>query len=222
MNQARKETQDFILEYIDKIMPGSPNTQMWVDTFDRMSDTDFEAFIDRLESGEEIISIYMSNHGEHRIDVQRNIEIAAELGFEFYEHLILTDPSTGVTFKTPLKYPVLMLPGRRQIQMLTEKFSVPETNRVTDDLTDQPTGDSKSSSISFNELQILYGQGQINSILELIKFRGGDTKAFNYMNREIIATGEFSQESIPANATKVKANEVLSTKLTAMHLRNDL
>lgn len=218
----RKAATALILKYIDKILPGSPNTAIYKKRLEAMSDKEFDAFMTRLESGEEVLSIVMPNLDEHKISVENNLKIAEELGHNFFERLWLTDPLTGKTYLTPVKYLVIDLPLRRQVQMLQKKSSVPEDNRHVDELSGQVTGVSKGSKISFPELQVLFAQGLDSTITELIKFRGGDAKAFNAMNRSILETGGASLEALSRVPTKVKSVVTLSTLLKAMHLDNNL
>ncbi len=218
----RKAATEFILKYIEKLLPGSENTAVYEKTLNEMSDSEFKRFIDDLESGETTLSLVCPNLGKQKLSVKRNLALGKELGLEFFQRLWLTNHVTGVTYLTPLKYLVVDLPVRRQAQLLVKKISIPEDNRHVDDLTGQATGASKGSKLSFPELQMLHAQGMDASIEELIKFRGGDARAFNAMNRQIIETGDVSLDSIRGAGTKVKATDTLSTYLTAMHIGNNL
>lgn len=211
-----------ILKYMEKILPGSPNTKMYKDLLEAMSDKEFDRYMAALESGDETLYAEVPNLSGINIDVQRNIEIARELGHEFFEYLWLTDPTTGETYKTPVKYLVVDLPLRRQVQLLVKKVSIPEDNNHIDELSGQPTGTSKGSKLSFPEIQVLFAQGLESTIVEMIKFRGGDEKAFNAMNRSILENGGVSMDSIERVPTKVKSVTTLSTLLKAMHLDNTL
>jgi hypothetical protein len=218
----RKAATDMILRYIDKILPGSPNTEFYRTSLAAMSDKAFGAFIDRLDSGEETLTINVPNLGKYKLDLQRNLAIAKELGHEFFEHLLLTDPTTGQLYQTPVKYLVIDLPLRRQVQLLESKSTIPENNKHIDELSGQSTGPSKGSKISFPELQVLFAQGLDSTITELIKFRGGDSKAFNAMNRSIIDTGTVNLEYLSQFGTKVKSVTTLSVLLKTIHLDNTL
>lgn len=218
----RKAATDMILRYIDKILPGSPNTEFYRTSLAAMSDKQFGDFINRLDSGEETLTINVPNLGKYKLDLQRNLAIAKELGHEFFEHLLLTDPTTGQLYQTPVKYLVIDLPLRRQVQLLESKSTIPENNKHIDELSGQSTGPSKGSKISFPELQVLFAQGLDSTITELIKFRGGDSKAFNAMNRSIIDTGTVNLEYLSQFGTKVKSVTTLSVLLKTIHLDNTL
>lgn len=218
----RKAATEFILKYIEKLLPGSPNKQRYEELFATMSDKQFDSYMKQLKSGEINLSIISPNLTNDRLDLKRNLKIAEELNHEFFQKLVLTDPTTGMTYLTPVKYMVVDLPVRRQVQLLQKKVTIPENNKHVDELSGQSTGASKGSKISFPELQVLFAQNLESTITELIKFRGGDTKGFNAMNRSIYETGGVSIEHLAQTGTKVKSVTTLSTLLKAMHLDNTL
>jgi len=219
----RKAATAELLRLIDKLLPGSPNAKLYQARLARLTDQQFDAYMQRLKSGEEVLSLIAPNLDENRLSVERNLKIAKELGHEFFQQLDLTDATTGVVYRTPLKYLVIDLPLRRQQQLLIKKIAIPSDNRHVDDLTGQPRGESKGSSLSFPELQVLSAQGMDRAIEELIKFRGGDTRAFQAMTKAIVNTGGVSQDAVKAQGrTLVRSTETLAILLKAMHLDNNL
>jgi len=222
MSGNRKSAEELILKYIDKLLPGSENTQIYKDLFASMDDEQFEQFIVSLETGKSRLAIIAPNFSSNPLSVDRNIEIAKELGHEFFEQVWMEDPNGGPNYLSTEKYLVVDLPLRRQAQLLIKKISIPDDNRSIDHLTGQPTGNSKGSKISYPELQILAAHQLDNTITELIKYRGGDLNGFNAMNDSISRTGGVSLNSLDTLGSKVKSTQTLSTYLTAMHLRNTL
>lgn len=222
MSNRKLATQE-LLYFIDRIVPGSPNRQIYETRLKAMSDAEFEAFMTRLEREEQTLALFVANLSEHQVSIERNLEVAKELGHEFWQHLYLTDPETSQVVKTPVKHLVMHLPLRRQVQTLESKSSIPENNQVVDERSGQPTGPSKGARMSYPELQVNAAKGLDNMVLELIKFRGGDVKAYNAMNRSILDTGDASLEEISARVpSKVKATQTLSVLLKAMHIQNNL
>lgn len=218
----RKAATAMILKYIEKILPGSPNTAFYAKRLAEMTEREFGQFMQNLEDGSEILTIKTPNLAKEKLSLDRNLAIAKELGHNFFQHLILTDPTTGEVYRTPVKYLVIDVPLRRQVQLLQSKATIPENNKHIDELSGQSTGPSKGSKISFPELQVLFAQGLDATITELIKFRGGDAKAFNAMNRAIIENGGVSIEYLAQFNTKVKSVTTLSTLLKTIHLDNTL
>jgi hypothetical protein len=215
----RKAAEAALLKWIDALLPGSPNKKIYEDRLAKMSDKDFEAFIGRLESEEEVLSLIAPNLDDFKLTVANNLKVAERIGHNFFERLWLTDHITGKTYLTPVPYLVIDLPLRRQQQMLVKKISIPEDNKHVDELSGQPTGPSKGARISFPELQVLFAQNMDKSLTELIKLRGGDEKAFRAMNAKVIETGGVSVDQIASAGTKVKSTQTLGTLLRAMHLR---
>lgn len=217
----RKAAENFILKYIDKLLPGSQNTTIYKDLFKSMSDQDFDEFMTKIETNQIRLAIIVPNFGKESLNVERNFSIAKELGHNFFQRLWI-----GIDeykkYLTPIPYLVVDLPLRRQAQLLVKKISIPEDNNSVDDLTGQPTGKSKGSKISYPELQVLAAMGYDNSISELIKYRGGDTKGFHAMNTVISRTGKVSLKQIEPYAGGVESTRTLYSILTGMHLKNNV
>lgn len=220
---SRKQTEKEALHFIDMFLPGSPNRQLLADSFKRMDDEEFARWIDNLENGTEYVTLYAPNLADVSLSIERNYGIAEALGFELFQQLKLTDQSTGQVYLTPNKHLIGMLPLRRQVQMLAKKMSIPGSNHVVDERSGQASGDSKGSRLSGPEIQVSLSKGLETSVIELVKFRGGDAEAYNQMNRQILETGEASLNSIMAESSSiVKSNKTLSIYLSTMMLRNNL
>ena len=221
MSNRKAATQE-CLKWIGEMVPGGQAVKDMEVALNSLSDEAFARFIDRLESGEEIISIAIPNLGPDKLEMERLLALGEKLEHEFFEQLWLTDAKTGVTYLTPEKYLVIDLPLRRQQQMLAKKISIPDNNRHVDELSGQVTGDSHGASLSLPELQLLRSQGLDRPILELIKPRGGDNKAYRFISRQIIETGSASLDSVMNLGTRPKSTETMSNLLRGMHLQNNL
>lgn len=225
MNAQRRDATAEILYFINRFVDDDGrNRQLYKNRLDAMTDDEFEHFIVGLEGEDEILALFVPNNDQGTsLDIERNYAIADELQYPLFQHLYLTDPDTGQVSKTPVKHLVVDLPQRRQAQMLYKKMSIPENNHVVDERSGQATGPSKGARMSYPELQITAGKGLDKSILELIKFRGGDVRAYTAMTRQIHESGEASTDSIREfQPSKVKATTTLATYLKAMHLSNNL
>lgn len=218
----RKAATAECLKWIEKMVPGGQAVKDMETVLNSLTDEQFDEYMQKLDSEEEILSIAIPNLGKDRIDLERMLDLLVELGYEPFQQLWLTDAKTGVTYLTPEKYLVVDLPLRRQQQMLSKKISIPENNRHVDELTGQVTGDSAGASLSLPELQLLRSQGLDRPILEMIKVRGGDQRAFRAINRQIIETGGASLDSVLGAGTRVKSTETLSTLLKGMHIANNV
>jgi hypothetical protein len=218
----RQATEAFVLKYIEKLMPGSENTQLYQDLFASMDDEQFDQFIQALEKEETTLAVIAPNFGKVKLTVENNLALAQELGHNFFERLWIKPDDNSPAFLTPKEYLVMDLPLRRQAQVLVKKISIPEDNQSVDDLTGQPSGKSEAAKISYPETQVLAALNLDKTLNELLKYRGGDTQGFNAMNDSFARTGGASQEAIKHLAGGVKSTQTLHTILLAMHLSNTL
>ena len=219
----RKEAEKIIIDMVEAILPGGGNKEVYENFFAKMSDKDFDSWMEDLNSERERPFIYVPNLGKVKISTERNFAIAKKIGHNFFERIWIDekDPNRP-KYLTNVPYIVLELPVRRQSQLLVKKISVPENIKSIDQLSGQAAGDSRSARISYPELQFLMGMNLPNSLLEFMKFRGGDKGGFNAMNRTISADGTVTLRSINHLSTGVESTKTLSAYLTAMHLRNTL
>lgn len=211
-----------ILEYVEKLLPGSENTAIYNDLFASMDDDLFDLFMKKLESGEARLAVIAPNLDEPKLEIERNFKIADELGHQFFERIWIDSGTEVPPYLSPIPYLVVDLPLRRQAQLLVKKISIPEDNKSIDDFTGQPTGKSKGSKISYPETQIMSALSLDANLTELLKYRGGDVKGFDAMNNAISKTGGVSLQAIAALGTKVKSTQTLSIFLSCMHLDNTL
>ena len=211
----------FILKYIDKIAPGGENKKIYEDLFSKMSDTDFDQFMKDLSTEEKFLPVVYPNLGNVKITVKNNLEIAKELGHNFFSRLWIGSHDEAPDYLTPIPYLVVDLPLRRVSQSLIKKVKVPQDNKTIDTLTGQPTGDgrSKGSRISFPELQVLSAMGLDACTVELMKYRGGDQRGFRAMNTMIARQGVANLDTLAHYASGVESTKTLKTYLLCMHLK---
>lgn len=221
MNNREVATNE-LLKFIDGFTVGNENAELYKKRLDAMSDKEFDAFMGRLEREEEVLSLYIPTGSNSGFSYERLNALADTIGYEFFQHLYLTDAATGQTYRTPNKHLVLSLPVRRQVQMLSKKANNPENNAIVDERSGQPANESKGASVSLAELQILAARGLDDSIKELIKVRGGDTKAYQSIEREISEFGEGNLARVDELNSKPESVNTLSAYLTAAGLSNRL
>jgi len=220
----RKAAEAVVLTWIAKIVPGDKfNVDMYKQMFASMSDKEFEVWIRELEANDgEGLSYQMPNMGEKALSVERNLALAKEMGHDFFEHLWIVNPASGVRYKTPEKYMILDLPIRRQAQLLVKKISIPSDNKSIDNLSGQPTGNSKGAKISYPEVQVMQALGLSKALVEFMKYRGGDLEGFNAMNNSISNTGGVRLDALDQLGTETTSTVTLKTVLTGMHLKSTL
>lgn len=219
----RKAFIDSLLKDFDSILPGHGNDKFYRDYLEGLSNAQFEQLVSAIESDEVILPLFAPNLGKAKLNIERNLSLGKKWGHEFFQQLWLTDPQDpSTTYLTPKKYLIIDLPMRRQAQTLSKKMSVPMDDTHMDDLTGQVTGDSKGSSVSFPELQMLYAHGLESTIVELIKVRGGDNEAYRQFDKAIVDTGAATLSEVTGGNTRVKSVKTLSALLKGAHLGNNL
>ena len=182
MASNRKAAEDFIIEMINKILPDGTNATIYRDLFASMDDKKFDDFMASIESGNSRLAIITPNLAKEKLTVERNLELAKELGHNFFERIWMDSGDDTPRYLTTMPYLIVDLPLRRQAQLLVKKISIPEDNKSIDDFTGQPTGKSKGSKISYPETQILAALNLEQTLTELLKFRGGDSGAFCHIH----------------------------------------
>ena len=221
MAKSRKECIDFAASIVEGMLPGTPNAELTRQRFEAMSDEEFRETMIKFQKGEDILYLIAPNGAKVKLNTQRNIELGKKIGHDFFQRVWFTNPD-GSKYLSNDKYMIVRLPLRIQSQLISKKISIAKHNNTIDDLTGQPTGDSKGSKISYPEVQAMAALGLDNTLIELMKLRGGDRGAFNSMNTLIARNGEVSIKSVLPYSTGVKSTDTLYTYLTSMHLQNTL
>ena len=220
-NEALKqELIDYLCDVLDTVEPEGQNSARYRSFLENMSVEEFDTFIKHLENNDTQIHMYMPN--VKTVMKQENINKAAEkVGVLLQEKIWITDAVTGKKYLTPNEYVVLQLPIRRVSQFLLHKMSVPESDKKIDILTGQVTSSDRSSSITQVEIQSLFARDMKDTLIELVKIRGGDVNAYADFKQQISETGEASLENMEANST-ARSVVIASTLLKGMMIGNNL
>jgi hypothetical protein len=78
----------------------------------------------------------------------------------------------------------------------------------------------QASSLSQVEVQTLYARGLTNSILELIKYRGGDLTAMSDYKRELEEQGQTSVAKDTGSI--VRSAVILDVLLSGVHIESNI
>lgn len=219
---SREKATAFILEIVELLVPGTPNTELVSKRLKRLTDEEFGQLLDLFEKGDDYIQIILPPSMTNKLTMENIEATAGRVGVKLFQRLWLTDQTTGLVSLTPKPALMMVMPDRRQSQTRLKKSSNAHDNTHIDELTGQPTGDSKASSISNPQMLILLSRALNNSMEEFAKVRGGDNKAFNYSNKIIHERGSVTLEEIRSLGTRAKSNDTLSAYWTAQHLGNNL
>lgn len=217
----RKKAEAAIFEFVRDLDPSGYNTEMYKRIFKDMDDKVFDVYMQGLRDKTKALIIHKPLY-KSKITLDNNFRVAKKYGLSFFEKLNFTNNPDEPDYQTPIEFMVLDMPYRRQSQTLIKKISVPDNNRVIDQLTYQPTGASKGSKVSYPELQVLIGMGLDNSIEELIEYRGGDRGGFRAYNTMTMRYGTVNMAAIAPYKTGVDSTKTLKVYLTSMHISNTL
>nr|DAS95062.1 MAG TPA: hypothetical protein [Caudoviricetes sp.] len=230
---VREKIIQHLTSRLNDIIPNTDMVKVYTKLINEMSDAKLEAWIQSLENGvldqpdlskpATLVTIIAPNLDKRNdLNIERNLKLAEKMGYSFFERCWLTNPVTGQCSLTNRRYLTMYLPIRRQAQTLDAKISLAADNKHVDDLTGQVTGDSKGSSISYPELQMLDAQNLKATLYELMKIRGGDEEALRISTRQLMETGTFSQEELNGLDSVAKVNKALSILFKGMHIGNNL
>ena len=224
MNSKRKAVQDYIIKYIGAIVSGNENVKLYEDLFKNMTDEEFDNFMQRMKKGEVHVSVVVPNDGKIRVSVENNFKVAKQLGHEFFQRVKVTNHPD---YLLPVKALTMILPVRRAQQLLAKKISIPEHNMSIDNLTGQVAGKSRSSKLTYPEQQMLLAMDMKETATEMVRVRGGDIRAQQLYQAELMKNGEASQKMIMEVSNMMADGGVKSTKtlkqyFQAMHIKNTL
>lgn len=215
----RKKATEALLKIIDGMMPGNKNVKLYKDYLGKMSDAQFGEFIERLKNREEYLTFINPNWNETLIQAETLMDNLRSFGVEPLKRVWMVDETTTpfTRYLTNDPYLTIMLPVKRQNQLLIKKLSTAQNSLVRDDLTGQPTGISKAASLSNPEVQMLYGQGFDKVIEENLKAKGGDETAYRAMNWLIYNQGSATTEQLANLDSRVTSTDILNVLLRCMH-----
>lgn len=218
----RKKATEWFIEKISKLNPNSPNVKMYVDFFASLSDKEFDQLMNKMEKGDIILPYFVSNLAEEVIKMQKILALGDELGIEFFQRVWINDPVSNTKYLTPEKYLLIDIPIRRQQQHLVKGKSLVENSKYTDPTTGQATGPSRTSRVSLPEVMVLESAGHLSALEEMMKVRGGDSKAFREARRLTIEQGGYNLAAIEQLDSRPTSTETLRAFFFGMHINNNL
>lgn len=219
----RRTVENFIISHIDEMTNNKENVEFYRSKFKSMNDQEFEAFIEGLENETIRLAVVEPNYSPKGfVSSEKLTEMAARLGRPILQHLYIEGKDGMPGYKTPVKYPVYLVPVRRASQMLIKKVSVPPHSKVRDILTGQVTGESKGATLSGPEGQFLGAMGANYCAIEKMKYTGGDARGEAAYIAMLSRYGRANQAVLDQFSSGVKATQAVNTFLTAAMHRSNL
>ncbi|MDD2819501.1 MAG: hypothetical protein PHN51_11995 [Candidatus Nanopelagicales bacterium] len=218
----RKKAEAFILQLMKDIDPTGYNVEQWKKIFADLTDRQFDEYMKGLRDGTKFLVFFKPAYKAQGITEDTCLATAEKYGIKLFEKLVYTNNPDEPDHKTAIEYLILEMPYRRQSQTMMKKISVPDNNKVIDQMTYQPTGPSKGSKISYPELRVLLGMNMDNAISELIKYRGGDKGGFNAYNAMAMRYGSVRLKTIEPYRTGTESTKTVKIILNCMHIKHTL
>jgi hypothetical protein len=222
MATARATVEGICLKRLKEWDASGINAKYYEDLFKGMSDSDFDNFMQKMITGDNPLSGIIPNFSSVKVGVSHNVAMAASMGYQCYQRIWVTDPVTGTRYLTTNSHLVYETNVCRQIQLHDKKISVPDNNTEIDARTGQPANASRAARCSGPELMMIKARGLNNTIIEMMKFRGGDLVSMRYLDDQIIKTGHGSMAGTPGQSERMpKSVQTMSAILNAMMFTNN-
>lgn len=196
--------------------------KLYLKRIDDMDAKEFDAFIEDLENMDRFLEVMIPVSTGNIFPEEEVIALIRKHGGEPFNHLRITDDTTGEVFITPEKYWTPLMVKRRQIQTKDSKVGLPSSNKVRNNLTGAVTGAAKGSSMSAVQTTSITSRGMKANALELNKARGGDLTASREMNKALIETGQVSLNELLKHNTQAVSTDTLGIKWNSIHLDHNL
>ncbi len=221
MKGNRKAAEEIILSWVKDVDLSGRTLNYYKERFSKMTDTQFEKWIEDLEAERDYVHIIMENMVNRSVTTENNMKVAEKRGVPFFERIWIVHPKTKKRYLSNVSYPILLLPIKRQIETIENKRAIPSaTSKKRDEMTGQLL--SAEMSMSLPETQILYAMGLESVIVESLKYRGGDIEGGNEFDKRLLETGEVSINNLLETETRVRSTDTLKMLLLGMHYDNNL
>jgi hypothetical protein len=216
----RARTEAYILKHIAIMDPSDYNTKYYQTTFARMSDREFDHYMQDIRDKRRTLVLYAPNL-QVTLKMRDLLTAANAVGLTLFERIRMWDSVTRRWYLTPHPYLILKLPIRRLKQYLMDKLSVPDSDKSTNLLTGQVVKPDKGSAISLPEAQTMDSKGLHRAMTELLNIRGGNPQAYASFKAELEETGQASLNTVDWSGG-VRSTKVSQVFLNSMHLANNL
>jgi len=221
----RKKAETYILSVIKDITKSEHNVKLYRDLFKSMSDKQFDAFMTRLDNEDgylEVIVPIDDDVFDGKITVDNNIKVASKLNYNFEQRLLIEATDSTPSHLTTNKYIILDLPFRRTKQLLTKGIRTASDSNSIDTLTGQVKNNSSANMMTYPELQLLSSYGLDQSVLEIIKDRGGDQDSLVALLTMLREKGTVSRNEVEQHSGGVGSTKSLKNYFSAMHIKNNI
>lgn len=221
MAKNRKKAEEFLLRVVKDGDPTGRTLALVKEQLAGMDDKRFDLMIERIREGKEFIPLIVDNHTTRTMDMDAALELCKKYNIEIFQRIWYRHPVTGVKVLSNYKVPFLHLMVRQQIETLHNKISVSESNTQVDTLTGQPIGGA--SAITQPESIVYIEKGLDASLVEKLKYRGGDIDGGRLFDQQLIETGTVSTTQLrEKHNTSTRVVQTADIYLTSAHYETNL
>lgn len=223
MDKAKRQLiEEGILAFVTPITPGGGNAKVYKDIFSTARDEDIEQLWESIKA-QGYIPIFLDNYDTREmIDFDALVSLAKQWNIPVEQQVIIPDQDTGIQYTTPETAVVGIVESCKQRQLSIKKIGVSKHDYQIEDLTGQPTGDSKAGGISNPELNILIALGLPTMAKELASVKGGDIGAYRHYKTELSNTGHTSTNNALRNGSGVKSLKTVQWLLLGRHIQSNI
>ena len=222
MAYQREKALKFIYDNLEAILPGNIDVARHKRYFDSLSDKQLAEFFKDIQAGKKWLTLTAPNYWKSTLDLERNYKLADKLGLRLHKRIWMPASEGLPAYLSPIERLVCFQPFRIASQRVDKKKSIPKNRRHVNMLTGQATGASKGASFSFPEIRLAAAMGMEDSVVELIKYRGGDNRGGAALTASLLRTGRASMKALSYFASGVESSARLQTYLACMHLKTSI
>lgn len=212
----------YILDGLQAILPGNTDVARYKRYLEGLSKKDLDQYFKDLKEGTKWITLTAPNFGKSNLDIERNFKVAEKLGLEFYKKVWMPAEGDNPQYLSPIPRLCVHQPFRLASQRVDKKRAVPKHQRSLNALTGQATNASKGAGYSFPEIRLARAMGLDSSIVEMIKYRGGDLRGHAALSASLLRTGRASINALKHYASGVESTARIRTYFNCMHLRMEI
>jgi len=195
------------------------NVDLLTNLINGFTDAEMDKFVDDIEAGHIVVPL-IAPDGSGAISYENNLKVVEGRSIKMFKRIKTT--TNGESVMSSIPWMVAEVTGRKPIQLLDKKRSVPLDDRSRSTITGQVTNASKSMSITAPEISLMLANGMYKSIIELTRYRGGDEKASLVMKAMASHGIDINQETLAKYSNGPEVNNALKQFLLAMQLDSNI
>lgn len=188
--------------------------------FSTLNDQEFNKLMENIRDGKVTLPFIVPHEETADFDEHAIIKDIEALGGLIEQRTTTVSKKFG-EFKSNTKKVVLDISVKRAAQTADKKQSVSKGTKVSP-ISGQVTGESKSSTVTMQEKQLLQGFGLKNIVSEFDVPRGGDLGSGRAMNTLLFNTGRASLREVKEFSTGVESTQYIKALWKASHIDSTL